>query len=121
MLPERGGGLAVAIAASDSHTAVLCDDGALYTWGTTNENNVLGHAGVRWQPNPKRVPGVHRAVSVAVAKEHTVLLIGTSVPPLPNTDRSWSLAQIAASKVAEYVDIFNILPMMIMAERTQVR
>ena len=121
MLPEQGGGLAVAIAASDSHTAVICDDGALYTWGTTHENNVLGHAGVRWQPNPKRVPGVHRAVSVAVAKEHTVLLIGTSLPPIPNTNGSCSLAQIAASKVAEYVDVFNILPMMIMAERTQVR
>ncbi|MGK3753365.1 MAG: alpha-tubulin suppressor-like RCC1 family protein [Bacillariaceae sp.] len=121
MLPERGGGLAVAIAASGSHTAVVCNNGALFTWGTTDEKNVLGHDGCRWCPNPKRVPGVHRAVDVAVAKEHTILLIGASFPAIPKNDTLLSLEVSAARKVAEYVDLFNVIPILIMAERTEVR
>lgn len=121
MLPEKGGGFAVAVDASESHTAVVCDNGALFTWGTTDGNNVLGHEGVRWQPNPKRVPGVHRAVDVAVAKEHTILLIGTSFPSVPKTKKLPSLDVLAAHKVAEYVDLFNVIPIMMMAERTEVR
>ena len=121
MLPERGGGLAVAIAASGSHTAVVCNNGALFTWGTTDEKNVLGHDGCRWCPNPKRVPGVHRAVDVAVAKEHTILLIGASFPAIPKIDTLLRLEHSAARKVAEYVDLFNVIPILIMAERTEVR
>mmetsp|Transcript_16761 Transcript_16761/g.19104 ORF Transcript_16761/g.19104 Transcript_16761/m.19104 type:complete len:1470 (-) Transcript_16761:116-4525(-) len=119
MLSERGGGLAVAIAASGSHTAVVCGNGALFTWGTTDEDNVLGHEGVRWQPNPKRVPGVHRAVDVAVAKEHTVLLLGATFPKMKKMKTLSSLENFAACKVAEYVDLFNVIPIMIMAERTE--
>ena len=121
MLPEKGGGFAVAVDASGSHTAVVCDNGALFTWGTTDGKNVLGHEGVRWQPNPKRVPGVHRAVDVAVAKEHTILLIGTSFPSIPKKARLPNLDILAAYKVAEYVDLFNVIPILMMAERTQVR
>ena len=121
MLPEKGGGFAVAVDASESHTAVVCSNGALFTWGTTDENNVLGHEGVRWQPNPKRVPGVHRAVDVAVAKEHTILLIGASFPSIPKKERLPCLEVIAAHKIAEYVDLFNVIPILMMAERTQVR
>eukprot|EP00536_Pseudo-nitzschia_multiseries_P007066 jgi/Psemu1/165220/gw1.158.58.1 len=121
MLSENGGGFAVAIDASGSHTAVVCDDGALFTWGTTDGNNVynLGHEGVRWQPNPKRVPGVHRAIDVAVAKEHTILLIGASFPSIPKNDTFPSLELLAAKKAAEYVDLFNVIPILIMAQRTQ--
>lgn len=121
MLPENGGGFAVAVDASASHTAVVCNNGALFTWGTTDGNNVLGHEGVRWQPNPKRVPGVHRAVDVAVSKEHTILLIGTSFPSIPKNERLPCLDVLAAHKVAEYVDLFNVIPVLMMAERTQVR
>jgi alpha-tubulin suppressor-like RCC1 family protein len=120
MLPEKGGGFAVAIAASDQHTAVVCDNGALFTWGTTDGKDLLGHEGVRWQPNPKRVPGVHRAVNVAVAKEHTVLLIGTSFPTIARSDGLSSLEIVAARKAAEHVDLFNVIPVLIMAERTEV-
>ena len=101
--------------------AFRCVNGALFTWGTTDGNNVLGHEGVRWQPNPKRVPGVHRAVDAAVAKEHTILLIGTSFPSVPKTKKLRSLDVLAAHKVAEYVDLFNVIPIMMMAERTEVR
>ncbi|VEU38799.1 unnamed protein product [Pseudo-nitzschia multistriata] len=121
MLSEKGGGFAVAIDASGSHTAVVCDDGALFTWGTTDGNNVynLGHEGVRWQPKPKRVPGVHRAVDVAVAKEHTILLIGTSFPSISKNDVLPSLEVLAAKKTAEYVDLFNVIPILTMARRTE--
>jgi alpha-tubulin suppressor-like RCC1 family protein len=134
MLSENGGGFAVAVAASEQHTAVVTDCGALYTWGATHGKNVLGHEGVRWQPSPKKVPGVHRAVGVAVAKEHTLLLIGTCFPPQPSMepvvvveDTSVSrpnsniqtLEALAARKVAEHVDLFNVIPVLIMAERSQ--
>ncbi len=121
MLPEKGGGFAVAVDASESHTAVVCDNGSLFTFGTTDGNNVLGHEGVRWQPNPKRVPGVHRAVDVAVAKEHTILLIGTSFPSPLKTKKLPNLDILAAHKVTQYVDLFNVIPVLMMAERTQVR
>jgi alpha-tubulin suppressor-like RCC1 family protein len=123
MLPENSGGIAVAISASDQHTAVVTECGGLFTWGTSYGNNILGHKGVKWQPSPKRVPGVHRAVSVAVAKEHTALLIGSSFPriPKPPRDKCCSLDLLAARKVAQHVDLFNVIPILIMAERTEVR
>lgn len=120
MLPEMGGGFAVKIAASGQHTAVVTDTGALFTWGTTDSKSVLGHEGLRWQPNPRLVPGVHRAVNVAVAKEHTVLLVGASFPKIPRIDGAASLEAISSYKVAEHVDLFNVIPILVMAERTEV-
>lgn len=117
MLPENGGGIAVAVSASENHTAVLTDTGALYTWGATTGTDVLGHAGVRWQEEPKRVEGVCRAVSVSAAREHTVLLVGTSFPPLPKHDES-SLEKMVVRTVAENIDLFNVLPSLVVAERT---
>ena len=125
MLLENGGGKVVSISASENHTAVLTEDGHLWTWGDTYKQNVLGHEGIRWQPEPKRVPGVHRAVAVAAAKEHTVLLIGTSFPPIQTVDRSSSsfptLESLAARSIAKHCDLFNVVPIMTMAERTQTK
>jgi inhibitor of Bruton tyrosine kinase len=121
MLPENGGGFAVALSASEQHTAVVTDTGALFTWGVARGKNAMGHEGVRWQPSPKRVPGVHRAVSVAVAKEHTVLLIGTIFPTIPAAQGLESLELLSARVVVEYIDLFNVLPILIMAEHTYVR
>ena len=118
LLPENGGGFAVSIAASDQRTAVVLDNGRLYTWGT-GPKNVLGHEGVRWQHLPRQVPGVHRAVGVAVAKEHTVLLIGSSFPSIPKMENLPSLELIAARSAAKHVDLFNVIPILIMAERTE--
>lgn len=120
MLPENGGGFAVALSASEQYTAVVTDSGSLYTWGATHGKNILGHEGVRWQPSPKRVPGVHRAVNVAIAKEHTVLLIGASFPAIPKNRGLPSLEYLSARKIAEYVDLFNVVPILIMGERTEV-
>ena len=127
MLPENGGDKVVAISASENHTAAITEDGHLWTWGDTYQQNVLGHEGVRWQPEPKRVPGVHRAVAVAAAKEHTVLLIGTSFPPPPPCTASHgnglstvpSLEASTARVIAQHTDLFNVIPILTMAERTQ--
>lgn len=121
MLPENGGGVAVALSASDQHTAVVTECGGLFTWGTSYGTNALGHEGVKWQPSPKRVPGVHQAVGVAVAKEHTALLIGSSFPKIPELpkDKCCSLDLLASRKVALHVDLFNVIPILIMAERAE--
>jgi inhibitor of Bruton tyrosine kinase len=120
MLPENGGGFAVAVSASEQHTAVVTNTGALFTWGVARGKDAMGHEGVRWQPSPKRVPGVHRAVSVAVAKEHTVVLIGTIFPSIPQTSGLQSLELLSAQTVVTYVDLFNVVPILIMAEHAHV-
>ena len=121
MFPENGGGLAVAVSASDQHTAVVTAQGHLFTWGATSGKDVMGHEGLRWQPSPKRVPGVHRAVGVAVAKEHTVLLLGSSYPDVPPVVADSTLESLAARRVCHHVDMFNVIPIAIMAERSQSR
>ncbi len=111
---------AVQVSASDHHTAVLTSNGSLYTWGACNNdtsNRSLGHSGVKYQPCPKRVPGVFRAVQVATAREHTALLIGVTYPPLPKTTGMSSLQQICEESTCQHVDIFNVLPILILAER----
>ena len=121
VLPQNGGGVAAAVSASENHTAVMTDTGALFPWGDTHKKNVSRHAGARWQHNPKRVHGVHRAIGEAVAKEHTIPLIGTSfpvIPPLP-THASCTLESLAARTTAQHVDLFNATPILIMVERTQ--
>ena len=91
---------------------------------------MLGHTGVRYQQLPRRVPGVHRAIGLAAAKEHTVLLIGTSFPSLSmpkealscNAKQSMStgapsLQAMATQEIAKHIDLFNALPLLIQAER----
>jgi hypothetical protein len=117
MLPEHGGGRAVAVSAAEHHTAVVTDCGHLYTRGATFGKNVLGHEGVRWQPSPKKVSGIHRAVAVTAAKEHNVVLIGTNFASLAPTMSS--LETLAAQQVAKHVDLFNVIPILITAERVE--
>jgi len=123
MLPENGGGKAVAVSASESHTAIVTEEGHLFTWGTSIGNDVLGHKGVSWQPSPRKVSRVHRAVDVAVAKEHTVLLMGTTFPPLPtlstniNDGHPLSLQHHAAIEISRNVDMYNVLPVSQVARR----
>ncbi|KAL7467562.1 hypothetical protein ACHAXS_007806 [Conticribra weissflogii] len=139
MLPENGGGRAVSVSASESHTAVLTAEGHLFTWGSCYGDNVLGHKGVRWQPKPRRVKRVHQAVGVALAKEHTVLLIGTSLPALPRlepcadndfssrsisrTDKlsPLSLQDSALIEISRNLDMFNVIPIAIASYRLSCR
>ena len=114
MLPENGGGNAVAVSASESHTAIVTSDGHVFNWGESEGKDVLGHKGVRWQPIPRKVKRVHRAVAVAAGKEHTVMLIGTTFPPLPNVNSAegaLSLQHSAAIEISRNVDLFNVLPL----------
>jgi len=128
MLPENGGGVVVAVSASESHTAVVTSDGHLYTWGACHGNGILGHKGVRWQPVPRRVERVYRAVGVAAAKEHTALLMGTSFPPLHLQKESsddgaqmLSLQDSAAVAISRNVDLFNVIPVALAAQRLNCR
>jgi len=139
MLPENGGGRAVSVSASESHTAVLTADGHLFTWGSCYGDNVLGHKGVRWQPKPRKVKRVHQAVGVALAKEHTVLLIGTNLPAVPcfqacahddSSSRSklgtenlspLSLQDTATIEIARNVDMFNVIPIAVASYRLNCR
>ena len=118
MLPENGGELAVAVSAAEHHTAVITEQGHLFTWGATFGKNVLGHEGVRWQPSPKQVAGIHRAVTVAAAKEHNVVLMGTNFPKM-SPSQSSLLETLAAQQVARHVDLFNVIPILITAERVE--
>lgn len=117
MLPENGGGFAVGVSASENHTAVITDKGELYTWGASNGKDILGHDGLRCQRTPKRVPGIHRAVSLAAAKEHFVLLMGAAFPVVPKAPRNSTLGELAAYEIARHVDLFNLVPCLTMAER----
>ncbi len=128
LLPENGGGKAVAVSASESHTAVVTADGHLFTWGASVDNDVLGHKGVKWLQVPKKVKRVHRAVGVAAAKEHTVLLMATSFPPLPAAASTYlngttchvepfSLQECAATEISRNADIFNVLPIATISRR----
>ena len=138
LLPENGGGKAVAISASESHTVVVTSDGHLFTWGTSIENNVLGHKGVKWLQCPRKVKRVHRAVYVAAAKEHTVLLMATSFPPMPAAasvcrdlstcdyddryhQQPLSLQECAAIEISRNVDLFNVLPIALVSRRLNCR
>ena len=55
MLPQNGGGKAVAVSASENHTAIVTAEGHLFTWGTSIGTDALGHRGVRWQQCPRKV------------------------------------------------------------------
>lgn len=137
MLPENGGGRAVAVSASESHTTIVTADGHLFTWGSSYGLNALGHKNIRWQPSPRKVKRVHRAVGVSAAKEHTALLIGTSFPSLPclrpTSDdvllpdtqvecySSLSLQDMATMEIARNVDSTNVVPIANIAHRLNCR
>ncbi|KAG5189966.1 hypothetical protein JKP88DRAFT_352879 [Tribonema minus] len=85
MLPERcGGGIPTYVSATDMHTAVVTSNGDLFTWGAADAPATLGQGGDRFQPVARRVHGVKRALAVATAVDHTVVLLAASVPPPPH-------------------------------------
>ena len=86
LLPENGGGRAVYVAATSNRTCVVSDAGDLYVWGSTDEQGILSPGYEKYQPIPKRVIGIKRAVSVAVGEDHTLVLTAASVPTLPYED-----------------------------------
>jgi alpha-tubulin suppressor-like RCC1 family protein len=123
MLPENGGGAVFAVSASDNHVAVLTSAGHLYRWGVSDGEKNAGHEGVKNQP-VQRVKGVFHATGLAAAREHTALLIGTKYPHLfspftcePSTDDVIpSLQNLCELKIAENIDLFNVVPLFLMAD-----
>jgi hypothetical protein len=51
----------------------------------------LGHGQGKYQPTPKPIEGVKGAVKVACGVDHTIVLIGASIPPIPHLESSLAL------------------------------
>lgn len=123
MLPENGGGAIFAVSAADNHVAFLTSAGHLYRWGVSDGEKNVGHEGFKNQPI-QRVKGVFHATGIAAAREHTALLIGTKYPHLfsPFTCESStgdvipSLQNLCEQKIAENIDLFNVVPLFLMAD-----
>lgn len=113
-------GRVASICASQDHCAVVTADGNLITWGCGSQN-VLGHGqGNTWQPNPKRVPGVKKAISVATGHQHTAVLVAPYNPRSPNDGSRVaassgegggpvisSLLNLVQQRVTEFMDLSN--------------
>ena len=63
-------------------------------------------------------------MGVAAAKEHTVILMATTFPPLPKSSllddegyQPLSLQEQAAISISKNVDLFNVLPISLVAHR----
>lgn len=101
------------ICASQDHCAVVTQAGDLVTWGG-GAQGVLGHGLENtWQPSPKRVPGVKKAVAVAAGHQHTVVLVAPSQPSISAMMASkaaspaMSLRGVLQQRIAEWLDISN--------------
>ena len=68
----------VLVACGGAHSAAVCDDGTLYTWGK-NHNGQLGHGTVGSESEPRRVEMLERRVAwVACGGSHTAALVRLS-------------------------------------------
>lgn len=65
MVEGLGEDRAVDLSACAGHSAVVTDSGDLYTWGSSEDQGVLGHGAGKWQPTPKRVLGLKRVTKGA--------------------------------------------------------
>jgi len=102
LLPENGGGKVVDVSAAGDRTCVVTSSGDVYTWGFSAETGVLGHGEGKYQPVPKRIVGIKRAVKVSASVDHTLVLTVASVPPLPHSNSAFQ-AQTAGSSATEDV------------------
>jgi X-linked retinitis pigmentosa GTPase regulator len=68
---------AVTLSCGWGHSAVICDDGSLYTWGV-GESGALGLGTTETQWLPGRVVLPFKAKSVSCGSRHTAILVGQS-------------------------------------------
>jgi alpha-tubulin suppressor-like RCC1 family protein len=81
LLPENGGGKVMWISASGNRTCAVTDVGDLYSWGATHEKGIISSSpAVNYQPIPKKVYGIKRAVKVSVAEDYTLVLTSMNIP-----------------------------------------
>ncbi|KAE9030262.1 hypothetical protein PR003_g12319 [Phytophthora rubi] len=116
-------GPVTSVCASQDHCAVVTREGDLVTWGC-GQQGVLGHGrGNTWQPSPKRVSGVKKAVAVAAGHQHTAVLVAPILPDFNSVegvaapDAVPSLVELVERKVAAYVDVANCVLVWQYAER----
>ncbi|CAI5739608.1 unnamed protein product [Hyaloperonospora brassicae] len=123
MVQLRKYGPAASVCASQDHCAVVTQQGDLVTWGC-GQQGVLGHGRSNtWQPCPKRVAGVKKAIAVAAGHQHSAVLIAPVHPAFSNvadvTSESMvpSLMELVEKKLAACVDITNCVLLWQHAER----
>ncbi|KAG3188633.1 hypothetical protein PC128_g12113 [Phytophthora cactorum] len=116
-------GPVASVCASQDHCAVVTQQGDLVTWGC-GQQGVLGHGrGNTWQPSPKRVAGVKKAVAVAAGHQHTAVLVApvhpdfNSVADIAAQDVVPSLVELVERKIAAHVDVTNCALVWQYAER----
>ncbi|KAL4173008.1 hypothetical protein KRP22_008165 [Phytophthora ramorum] len=106
-------GPVASVCASQDHCAVVTQQGDLVSWGC-GQQGVLGHGrGNTWQPSPKRVAGVKKAVAVAAGHQHTAVLVApvhpdfNSAADIAGQDAAPSLMELAERQIATHVDVAN--------------
>ncbi|KAG6615722.1 regulator of chromosome condensation (RCC1)-like protein [Phytophthora cinnamomi] len=116
-------GPVASVCASQDHCAVVTREGNLVTWGC-GQQGVLGHGrGNTWQPSPKRVSGVKKAVAVAAGHQHTAVLVAPVLPDFSSAedvaaqDAVPSLLELVERKIAAHVDVANCMLVWQYAER----
>ncbi|GMF18454.1 unnamed protein product [Phytophthora fragariaefolia] len=116
-------GPVASVCASQDHCAVVTQQGDLVTWGC-GQQGVLGHGrGNTWQPSPKRVAGVKKAVAVAAGHQHTAVLVAPVLPDFKSAedvaDQNTvpSLMELVERKIAVHVDVANCVLVWQFAER----
>ncbi|KAG7380348.1 hypothetical protein PHYPSEUDO_007275 [Phytophthora pseudosyringae] len=116
-------GPVASVCASQDHCAVVTQQGDLVTWGC-GQQGVLGHGrGNTWQPSPKRVAGVKKAVAVAAGHQHTAVLVApvqpdfSAVAGIAGQGMVPSLVELAERKIAAHVDVTNCASVWQYAER----
>ncbi|CAH0478959.1 unnamed protein product [Peronospora belbahrii] len=101
------------VCAFEDYCAVATHQGDLVTWGC-GQQGVLGHGrGNTWQPSPKRVVGVKKAISVASGHHHTAVLLAPLCPDFGATaevavrDVVPSLLELVEQKITAYITVNN--------------
>ncbi|RLN65423.1 hypothetical protein BBJ28_00019050, partial [Nothophytophthora sp. Chile5] len=113
------------VCASQDHCAVVTQQGDLVTWGC-GQQGVLGHGRDNtWQPSPKRVAGVKKAVAVAAGHQHTAVLVAPVHPEFATDSGEdsarrgvvLSLQELVEREIAAHVDVANCMTVWKYAER----
>lgn len=117
-VPLSSYGPVASVCASQDHCAVVTQRGDLVTWGC-GQQGVLGHGrGNTWQPSPKRVVGVKKAVAVAAGHHHTAVLVSPVSPDFDSEGKALpTLLELVEREISAHVDVTNCAIVWQYAER----
>ncbi|RMX62901.1 hypothetical protein DD238_008217 [Peronospora effusa] len=108
------------VCASQTNCAVVTQQGDLVTWGCGQQGHERENT---WQPSPKRVAGVKKAISVAAGHQHTAVLVVPMCPDFDTTvdvtgkDCVASLKELVEKTIAAHVNVYNCALVWYYAER----